>query len=166
MSWGIFLEAIIWIVGGAIAVITYFFIARDIAYLQMPSWILIAFGNILMLLIFLRAFSRQRREMQADFYSYNKQARLERACHRAYKLYERGQWEIKGDGEIRKKWDRDIRQFLDGNIGQQALDYYCSRTGRGVSGSEDRVLSEEEMIVALRVIEGFLETDFENYFER
>ncbi len=97
MSWGIFREAIIWIVGGAIAIIGYFFLARGIVYLQMPVWILIAFGNILMLLIFLRAFSRQRKEMLADFYSYSKQARLERACHRAYKLYERGQGEITSD---------------------------------------------------------------------
>ena len=33
-------------------------------------------------------------------------------------------------------------------------------------GSQDRALSEEEMKDAMRVIEGFLDTDFEHYFQK
>ena len=166
MSWGTVREAAIWIVSGATTIVGYLLLAKDMATLQIPTYALIAFGNILLLLIFLRAFARQRQEMLADFYALNRQARLERAYRIAYHLHFRGLREIHGDVEIRKRWDRDVRQFLSDSVGPDALEYYCQRTGRMLLGSQDRALSEEEMKDAMRVIEGFLDTDFEHYFQK
>jgi hypothetical protein len=98
MSWGIMVEAALWVIGGAVAIAGYLFLARDRATLQLPTYVFIAFGNILLLLVFLRAFARQRREMLADFYAYNGQVRLERAYRIAYRLHYRGLREINGDG--------------------------------------------------------------------
>lgn len=166
MSWGIVGEAIIWIAAGTATIIGYLLLARDVATLQIPTYALIALGNIFMLLVFLRAFARLRKEMLADFYAHNKQVRLERAHYLAHRLFVRGHREFKGDGEVRKRWDRDVRKLLNDHVGPDALWYYCSRTGRHLLGSQDRELSEDEMKTALDVIEGFLDRDFDNYFQK
>lgn len=169
MSWEVIREAVIWIVGGAATIVGYLLLAKDMATLQIPTYALIAFGNILFLLVFLRAFARQRKEIlknaETDFYGLNTQAKLERAHHIFYKLYNTGVMYKNGSPDLRHEWDRNVQRELRNHCNNSAISVYLSNTGRFNPGTETQAPQGDKYDTALEFIKNLLDRDFQGYLK-
>lgn len=109
--WGIVGEAVIGVATLVITIAGYVFLARDIVVLQLPVYILIGLGNVIFLIIGLRAFIRQRKDFQRasdgikiqaakDHYSISPEARKERAYRVFYHLHRKGETYRAGSPEL------------------------------------------------------------------
>ena len=174
---GLLGEAVLWVIGIAVTVFGYLFLVRDIMVLEMPAYTLVALGNILFLLVFLRVFARQKKDFnrkldeinvkaKEDFYSLSTEARIDRAHRIFYHLFRQGEMYRSGTPQLRQEWDRDVQHALRDHCNDAAIDIYLSNTGRINPGSQMHPPADEYYDTAMKFINRLLEKDFENEFRR
>ena len=142
--------------------------------LSIPTYVFVALCNILLLIVFLRALSRQRVEHVSaigkvkeqatnDFYSINTKARIERAHHVFYKLHNQGTLLKRATMEQRRDWDREVQKSLRQHCEPEAVSIYLSNTGRVEPGAEMNPLPDDRYDVALRFVKDLLDRDFDPF---
>jgi len=142
--------------------------------LSIPTYVFVALGNILLLIVFLRALSRQRVEHVSaigkvkeqatnDFYSINTNARIERAHHVFYKLHNQGTLLKRATMEQRRDWDREVQKSLRQHCELGAVGIYLSNTGRVEPGAEMNPLPDDKHDDALKFVRDLLDRDFDPF---
>ncbi len=106
----------------------------------------------LILLASVLTFHKLRIKTKEDFYSTNKDSRIDWAHRVFYHLHESGFVEGNARDERLQNWDRDVRDKIEKYCNEHCMKSYLIATGRGTTGREIPLLRKEYFDEAMKHI--------------